>query len=137
MLKISREIFDKIVALLEKEYPYEGCGILIGKEDNNKRVVLEIYPTQNINKERKNDRFNIDPKDYLVAETYADKNNLSIVGIYHSHPDHPAFPSKTDLENAFPFLSYIIFSIEKGRFKDVNSFELINESFQREEIIIE
>ncbi len=137
MLKISKEIFDKIVNLLEKEYPYEGCGILIGKEDNNKRVVLEIYPTENINKERKNDRFNIDPKDYLKAESYADKNNLSIVGIYHSHPDHPAFPSKTDLENAFPFLSYIIFSIEKGKFKDVNSFELINESFQREEIIIE
>lgn len=126
MLKIKKEHIEQIKKQGEKGYPYEICGFLIGKIDyeNNIREVLEVYQVENQNKERANDRFEIDPKDYLKVEEYADKNGMQIVGIYHTHPDHPDRPSKTDLMFAQPDMSYIIMSIENGKYKSFGNYVL-------------
>ena len=48
-----------------------------------------------------------------------------IVGFYHSHPDHPAQWSSTDLAEAHWFgCSYVITSVEKGKAAGTNAFEL-------------
>jgi proteasome lid subunit RPN8/RPN11 len=49
---------------------------------------------------------------------------LDVVGWYHSHPDHPAWPSEFDREHAWPWYSYIIVSVDKGAPKDMTSWRL-------------
>ena len=126
MLIISQKLIDEIKKQGEEGYPYEICGFLIGKMDykTDTREALEVYQVENQNKERANDRFEIDPKDYLKVENYADNKGLQIVGIYHTHPDHPDRPSQTDLMFAQPDLSYIIMSIENGKYKSFKSWVL-------------
>ncbi|EDP73179.1 M67 family metallopeptidase [Hydrogenivirga sp. 128-5-R1-1] len=140
MLIISQKLIDEIKKQGEEGYPYEICGFLIGKMDyqTDTREALEVYQVENQNKERANDRFEIDPKDYLKVENYADSKGLQIVGIYHTHPDHPDRPSQTDLMFAQPDLSYIIMSIENGKYKSFRSWvlDLDENKFKEEKVKI-
>ncbi|GAB6072622.1 M67 family metallopeptidase [Venenivibrio stagnispumantis] len=138
MLKIRKEILEKIKEEAKKGYPFEICGFLIGNIDyqNNLREVILSYQVENQNKERANDRFEISPRDYLKVENFAEEKNLLIVGIYHSHPDHPSRPSQTDLMFAQPDLSYIIISASKDKINSIQSWYLEGDRFQEEEIIL-
>ena len=136
MLKIKKEHIDEIRKQGEKGYPYEICGFMLGEIDykNNIRKVKEILQVENQNKERANDRFEISPKDYLKVENYADENNIQIIGIYHTHPDHPDRPSETDLMFAQPDMSYIIMSVNNGKAENWRSWELdLNKNEFKEE----
>lgn len=126
MLKIKKEHIEEIKKQGEKWYPYEICGFMLGKIDyeNNIREVKEIFQVENQNKERANDRFEISPKDYLKVEDYAKKKGVQIIGIYHTHPDNPDKPSKTDLMFAQPDMSYIIMSVNNGKAENWRSWEL-------------
>lgn len=138
MLVIYESLVNDILKQSEKGYPYEICGFMIGKHDynSNNREVVEIIQVENQNKERANDRFEISPKDYLRVESYADSKGLQIVGIYHSHPDHPDKPSQTDKMYALEDLSYIIVSVNKGEARHFRSWQLVDGEFQEEEVRI-
>lgn len=138
MLKIKKEVIEEIKKQGEEGYPYEICGFLIGEIDfeNNIRTAVEAFQVENQNKERANDRFEIAPQDYLKVENYADQKGLMIVGIYHTHPDHPDRPSETDLRFAQPDMSYIILSVKNGKAENWRSWELINGRFQEEQVEI-
>lgn len=138
MLRIKKEVVEEIKRQGEKGYPYEICGFLIGDIDytNNIRTAYEVYQVENQNKERANDRFEIDPRDYLKVEDYAEKKGMQIVGIYHTHPDHPDRPSQTDLRFAQPDMSYIILSVENGVAKAWRSWELVDNHFEEEKVEI-
>jgi proteasome lid subunit RPN8/RPN11 len=105
---------------LEKSYPYEGCGVMLGKGD----VVTTIHCGTNVRRDRQEDRFLLAPADVMDAEKLAKKNNIEILGFYHSHPDHPARPSLTDLENAWEGYYYLITSVNKGTMEDIGLFRL-------------
>jgi proteasome lid subunit RPN8/RPN11 len=138
MLKISKTLIEEIGKQGEEGYPYEICGFMLGNIDyqNNIREVKEIFQVENQNKERANDRFEISPKDYLKVENYAESKGLQIVGIYHTHPDHPDRPSKTDLAFAQPDMSYIIMSVNNGKAENWRSWELDleEEEFKEEKV---
>ncbi len=136
MLKIKKELIEEIAREGEAGYPFEICGFILGKIDykNNIREAEEVFQVENKNKERANDRFEIDPKDYLKVEDYADKKGIQIIGIYHTHPDHPDRPSQTDLMFAQPDMSYIIMSIKNGKSSNWRSWELENDHFIEEEV---
>ncbi len=138
MLKIKEEALESIKKQAEEGYPYEICGFMIGNIDYDKNIreCLEVYQVENQNKERASDRFEIDPKDYMKVEDYADTKGLMIVGIYHSHPDHPDKPSQTDLMFAQPDMSYIIVSVEKGKSVKWRSWELKGDKFEEEKVEI-
>jgi len=139
MLIIKNEHIEQIKKQGEEGYPFEICGFLLGNIDykNDTREVLEVYQVENQNKERANDRFEISPKDYLKVENYADSKGIQIVGIYHTHPDHPPRPSETDLMFAQPDLSYIILAVKNGKAQDWFSWELgENNKFKQEEVKI-
>jgi cysteine synthase B len=88
-------------------YPHEVCGLLAGRIVQNRKMVTRVFPCKNINQERARDRFEIDPRQYLtITDDLTDDE--TIVGIYHSHPDHPSRPSPMDLSRAFPVYSYLI-----------------------------
>ena len=134
MLKIRKRALDKILAQAEKDYPYETCGLLLGKIQGDVRIAFGAYETPNANPDRKNDRYEIDPKDYMKAEDKAREFGLEIVGVYHSHPDHPDRPSQFDEERAFEGFSYIIVSVQKGKAVSFRSWELVEGRF-REELV--
>jgi proteasome lid subunit RPN8/RPN11 len=136
MLRIKGSALQKIIAQAERDYPYETCGLLLGKAEGETRTVFGAFETPNANAERKNDRYEIHPRDYLKAEEKAKNFGLEIVGVYHSHPDHPDRPSQFDEERAFEGWSYIILSVSKGKVVSYKSWELIEGKFREEQILI-
>lgn len=69
-------------------------------------------------------RYWIDPQDLLKTQREARDRGLSIIGVYHSHPDHEAIPSNCDRTLAWPEYSYIIVSVQKGKAVDIRSWQL-------------
>ncbi len=133
---IKQKDIDKMNKHLKARYPNEGCGLLLGEIKNNQKFVKEIIETKNINKKRAIDRFEIDPKEYKKIDDYAGKKSLNIIGVYHSHPDHPPRPSKTDLGIAQPILSYFIVSIYEGCVMAVRSYKLSEDEKEFKEELI-
>src|SRR6185295_4036849 len=122
----------------ERDYPYECCGLLIGRfvDEHNKEVV-EIFPISNAREEEaKRNRFLIRPEELMAGERAAINKGLDIVGFYHSHPDDQAVPSRYDLDHAWPTYSYIVVSVREGRAVDLRSWQMAEDrsSFNPEEI---
>jgi len=122
------------------DYPYECCGLLLGRyEQDGRKVVLETYPISNAREESaKRNRFLIRPEELLKGEQYARSRDVEVVGFYHSHPDSPAVPSQYDLEHAWPTYSYIIVKTTAGEAVELFSWEQRSDRsrFDQEEISI-
>ncbi len=115
MLKISQELLKKIHVHGEEAYPEEGVGFLFGTEADPCQVVT-IYPVANAReKEARHNRYTVAPQDIIRADEEADKMGLGIIGVFHSHPDHPSKPSEFDLKWAASYFSYIITSVQDGK----------------------
>ena len=94
-----------------RAYPHEGCGALIGPAQGDVTETLAL-PNQEQGSPRV--RFTISPKDYLETEASADARGLTLLGFWHSHPDHPARPSQTDRSFAWPGLLTLVIAVERG-----------------------
>ena len=129
-LAISKELLDQIHKHGEESYPDEEAGFLIGDDGN----VKNILPLQNAREdEARHNRFLITPEDYLKAELTADNLGLSLIGVFHSHPDHPNRPSEYDREWAQPFFSYIITTVNEGKATESRSWKLLEDRSKFEE----
>lgn len=115
----------------EATYPDEGCGFFFGA-DGDQRTVTHVVKVTNAREGDRRRRFSIDPGDYRQAEKYAADHDLDLLGVYHSHPDHPAEPSEHDRKVAMPFFSYVIVSVREGTSAELRSWRL-NEQRQFEE----
>jgi proteasome lid subunit RPN8/RPN11 len=139
MLQLKLQHQEEIAAHGERDYPYECCGLLIGRfVDQGGKTVVETYPISNAREEAaKRNRFLIRPEELVRGEQYAAKAKLDVVGFYHSHPDHPAVPSPYDLEHAWPSYSYIVVAVADGQREDFRSWEMVADRsrFIEEEII--
>jgi proteasome lid subunit RPN8/RPN11 len=126
MLKFKQADYDAIRKHGEETYPHECCGILLGRiEDDGTRVVTSTAKAGNTRVDSLHNRYNIDPRDQIRIQREARERGEDVIGYYHSHPDHPAHWSSTDLAEAhWPGLSYVITSVEKGKAVETNSFEL-------------
>ncbi len=126
---------DEIVADALTAFPDECCGFLFGEEEDNERIITAIQTVNNAKEADKTRRFEIAPKDYLEAERFADKNGLKLLGVYHSHPNHPAIPSEHDRVAAQPYFSYLIVSVLNNLWAGNRSWRLNDEQqFEEEKI---
>ena len=125
MITLEEERLREIRRHGVADYPYECCGLLLGRfEKDGGKVVLETYPISNAREESaKRNRFLIQPEELLKGERYARSRKLEVVGFYHSHPDSPAVPSQYDLEHAWPTYSYIIVKTVESEALDLFSWE--------------
>lgn len=124
MITIAEQELTEIREHGVRDYPYECCGLLLGRFDVNGKIVSEIFPISNAREESaKRNRFLITPEELIRGERYARDHDLEVVGFYHSHPDSPAVPSQYDLEHAWPTYSYIIVSTKADRADDLFSWE--------------
>jgi len=137
MIEIADAHFSEIRAHGERDYPFECCGLLIGRFNSDSKVVVETYAISNAREEEaKRNRFLIRPEELMRGEKYAREKRLDVVGFYHSHPDDRAVPSKYDLDHAWPSYSYIVVAVEKGHAADLRSWEMESDRsrFNEEEI---
>lgn len=135
MLIVPDHLIKQMNAHVEKAYPEEGAGFLIGNEGR----VENILPLENSREEgARHNRFLITPEDYLQAELTADRLGLSLIGVFHSHPDCPNVPSEYDREWAQPFFSYIITRVDNGKAMNSRSWKLVEDrsTYEEEEIKI-
>ena len=126
---------DDIRKHAKATYPDECCGFFFG-EDGRDRKITQSREVKNSKQGDRRRRFEISPDDYRKAEKYALEHDIDLLGVYHSHPDHPAEPSEHDRNVALPYFSYIIVSVVHGETNGIRSWQL-NEERQFEEENIE
>ena len=125
MLKLPQSIYDSIRQHGEETYPHECCGVLLGQMNGDGRVVTSVARCGNTRTDSPQNRYHIDPRELVRIQREGRERDEDILGFYHSHPDHPARWSKTDLAEAHWFgCSYVITSVEKGKAVTTNSFLL-------------
>jgi proteasome lid subunit RPN8/RPN11 len=139
MIQLPTQCLNAIRVHGEKAYPNECCGILLGAiAHDDTRVVESILPITNAREQAEQyHRFQIEPEDLLRAEKEAKARQQEVLGFYHSHPNHPAQPSEYDRNNALPFYSYIIVSVEKKKAASLTSWRLSGNREIFEELVKE
>ena len=127
MLTLSQSAYVSLRHHGEETYPHECCGVLLGSfDDNGSKTVARIARCGNTRQDSPHNRYNIDPRDLIRIQREGRERGEDIVGFYHSHPDHPAQWSPTDLAEAHWFgCSYVITSVDEGVAMITNSFELV------------
>ena len=135
MLVVSNQLINEINAHVQEAYPEEGAGFLIGVDGEVKHILALSNARED---EARHNRFLITPEDYLKAELKADDLGLSLIGVFHSHPDCPNVPSEYDREWAQPFFSYIITRVDQGLAVNHRSWRLVEDrtKYEEEEIKI-
>jgi proteasome lid subunit RPN8/RPN11 len=126
MLKIAQSAYISLRQHGEQTYPLECCGVLLGRfDDDGSKIVSRSARCGNTRADSPHNRYHIDPRELIRIQREGRERGEDIVGFYHSHPDHPAQWSTTDLAEAHWFAcSYVITSVEKGAAVVTNSFEL-------------
>jgi proteasome lid subunit RPN8/RPN11 len=129
MLKIQQPEYEAIRQHGAETYPHECCGVLLGRSDQDGRAVTKAVRCGNTRSDSAHNRYHIAPQELVRIQRQAREEGLEILGFYHSHPDHPARWSQTDLAEAHWIgCSYVITSVEKGKAKITNSFLLTGET---------
>jgi proteasome lid subunit RPN8/RPN11 len=126
MLKLSQSAYRFLRQHGEETYPHECCGVLLGRfAADGSKTVSRIARCGNTRADSLHNRYSIDPRELIRIQREGRERGEDIVGFYHSHPDHPAQWSSTDLAEAHWFgCSYVITSVEKNKATITNSFEL-------------
>jgi proteasome lid subunit RPN8/RPN11 len=162
-LYLTSEHLHQLQTHAEQTYPEECCGLLMGQfgDENHSpdfvlnKTLIEVWPTDNTwsaaletklalapnpcesSSLTRTRRYAIDPQILLRAQREGRDRQLEIIGIYHSHPDHPAIPSECDRTLAWPQYSYIIVAVHQGKAQDLQSWSLDDDDrFQPEEISV-
>lgn len=130
MLIISKKLVEKINAHVEKAYPEEGAGFLLGVDGEAQEIIALPNARED---EARHNRFLITPEDYLKAEMQAAGLSVDLIGVFHSHPDCPNVPSEYDREWAQPFFSYIITRVDEGMVASHRSWKLAEDRSKYEE----
>jgi proteasome lid subunit RPN8/RPN11 len=124
----------QLEAWAQAAYPREACGLMVGRGAPGGGQVLAVRQARNLNTERAHDRYELDPEDFLAADREARADGLEILGVWHTHPDHPAVPSETDRAAAWPGWSYVILEVGEGGVAALRSWRLAGAVFEEEEV---
>ncbi len=98
-MKIHRAALESIRAHGSEGFPYEICGLLIGKPSEN--LVTEVRRVRNLEQQNPEVRYLIDDKEDMRIRKELYRTDLDVLGYYHSHPNHPARPSVFDTERSW------------------------------------
>lgn len=130
-LKIPDELLKQIHLHGERAYPEEGAGLLLGAIENGDKRVSQLITFANAREpSARRNRYLLTPQDYLHGEQEAARLGLDVIGVFHSHPDHPNRPSEFDREWAMPGWSYVITSVQSGKAVESRSWQLSEDRSQ-------
>jgi proteasome lid subunit RPN8/RPN11 len=115
-LVIPQDVHQALRQHLEASFPNEGGGFLIGRIVGPRHLVTQIRPEANhFAQEEQYHRYLMETGAFQTAEDEADRQGLTLLGYFHSHPDHPAIPSEFDRVHALPNFFYLIVSVQSGQ----------------------
>ncbi|MBO6519828.1 MAG: M67 family metallopeptidase [Rhodospirillales bacterium] len=121
-------------------YPDEACGLLSGIRKGDTVKVTGVHESHNITDRDPKTGFEIDPKlrfDLMRAlEERAD--GTEIIGHYHSHPDHPAEPSATDLSMTYETeFIWLICAVTADGETELNAFKPLEDRSRFDRLALE
>ncbi|HEX4170421.1 MAG TPA: M67 family metallopeptidase [Bryobacteraceae bacterium] len=122
MIEIELIPWQTMMLHAERTYPNECCGAMLGHVRGETKVVTEAIALDNAYAGPQGERYELRPEDLQKADTLARSSGLDLIGIFHSHPDCDAYFSQTDLQNSCPWYSFVVLSIQGGKFDHANSF---------------
>ena len=130
-LHMPRELLLQIWDHGERTYPEENAGLILGTINGEERWASRLLPLENKSQsESRHNRYLINPEDMIAGEQDAERFALEILGVFHSHPDHPAEPSDFDRQWALPWYSYLITSVDRGQALESRSWRLKDDRSQ-------
>ena len=140
MIFIPYNLKTKILDHLEKSYPLEGCGLLIGQNKSFGAEVTDIAPSKNI-ATNPNTNFEIDTKMHLKLQKHLrfNGNGSGVIGVYHSHPDGEPAPSFTDHIRAIePSFIWLISNVTQDRSQNLHAYRFNNqhEGFKKLDLVL-
>ena len=119
-MRIATSALDAIRVHGEEGFPYEVCGLLVGHPDQ--KLITEVRRLQNVEKAQPEIRYQVDSREDMQVRKELRKTDLEVVGYYHSHPNHGAYFSKTDTEQAWESYLYVVLSVREGKSDDLKAF---------------
>jgi len=133
-VRLAQAAHDAIRREAARAYPHEGCGALLGRAGE----IDETLVLANQEHGSPRTRFTVSPADYLATETSADARGLSLLGFWHSHPDHPARPSETDRAYAWPGLLTLVIAVARGAPGELTAWDVpaSDAPFRRLELVV-
>jgi [CysO sulfur-carrier protein]-S-L-cysteine hydrolase len=132
MLRLARSALELLVAHCLDGLPDEACGLLAGPPGQNAASVC--YPARNVAASAR--VYEVDPRDYLLADRDAQKRGLEIVGVFHSHTNTDAYPSPTDIAQApDPGWHYLLISLRHGP-AAVRSYRIVAGKVSEEQVVV-
>jgi proteasome lid subunit RPN8/RPN11 len=143
MLRLAARTYEALRVHGEETYPHECCGVLLGRSGEDGNTVAAAVRADNTRTDSAHNRYNIAPQELMKIQRQGRAQGWDIVGFYHSHPDHPAQWSSTDLAEAHWLgCSYVITAVAGGVAQRTNSFLLTGSSEEDkalvdEEIVVE
>jgi proteasome lid subunit RPN8/RPN11 len=143
VLRLPRAVYEALRAHGEQTYPDECCGVLVGRSTSDGWWIEAAVRAGNARTDSAHNRYQIAPAELVKIEREARRAGLGIAGFYHSHPDHPAYWSATDLAEAHWLgCSYVISSVAKGKAAVTNSFRLAgtaeeDKRFEEETVVLD
>ena len=138
-IQLSKTLMNDIHAHAASDFPHECCGVMVGTARGDRKSVTALHKAENVHEDGHERRYLISPDQFMKIDRDARNAGETIVGIYHSHPNHPAMPSGYDREWAWPWYSYIIVSVMDGIVDETTNWVLLDDrtAFEAENITIE
>lgn len=131
MIRLRGDHLHEIIEHVQAEAPFEAGGLLAGSDSTVERV----YPVRNV--DRSETSFLLDPEEQYRVFIEIEALGQELVGIYHSHPHSPAYPSARDVDMAYyPDVVYVILSLLDGR-PEVRAFRIRDDVVTEEEILVQ
>jgi len=132
MIRVSHDVMEGMESHARESYPLECCGLLAGKE----KLITVIFQTRNA--AASVDKYEIDPVEQLNVFEEIDRRSLKLLGIYHSHPNHPCYPSALDISRAFyPDTAFFIISLVDFYPPRIKAFIIKEGTVAEEEIVVQ
>lgn len=115
--------------------PREACGVLLGEVVRGERQVRRLTIGKNLAEEP--DRFFLDPVHLMRQAEHTDADGLEILGVWHSHPDQPASPSRLDAEGSQPGWTQLIARVDDGVLTDLKAWDTVDGELEESKVFMD
>lgn len=130
-LEIPLSLYMDMICHAQEEWPLEACGILAGKDHRVERIFRME------NEEKSEERFSISAEAQIRVLQELDRDELLMIGIYHSHPRTDPYPSERDRVYSFyPDVFHVIVSLKRREKPDVKVFLVEGDEVKSVDLII-
>jgi proteasome lid subunit RPN8/RPN11 len=129
MLTLPKKFIDEMIAHAREEAPNECCGIIASKDGR----AVKLFRGRNAEASPYVYYLDTDQLFEIQRECWA--NEWEFLAIYHSHTKTKAYPSPTDIDQAYwPESYYIIISLRRRGRPTKRAFRIVDGAVSEEKL---